>query len=117
VDDFCETFAQSYLRQTSQEAGAAAIIREKEKIRKYENLQTQYHFAPVGLESLGSWGPKAKDLIKDIRRRIRGIAEEPRSTAFLTQRISIELQRGNAACVLQTLPLSGDNLDEIFFVI
>jgi len=78
---------------------------------------TRFHFAPVGLESFGSWGPEAKKLIKDIGFRTRGITQEPKSTAYLTQRISIELQRGNAACILQTLPLSEDNLDEIFYVI
>ena len=38
---------------------------------------------------------------------------EKRSTFFLTQRISIALMRGNAACILGTVPPT-EGLEEIF---
>ena len=38
---------------------------------------------------------------------------ERKSTFFLTQSISIALQRGNASCVLGTVPHS-EGLEEIF---
>ena len=38
---------------------------------------------------------------------------EPRSTFFVTQRISIAIQRGNASCVLGTVPFS-KGLESIF---
>ena len=38
---------------------------------------------------------------------------ERKSTFFLTQNISIALQRGNSRCVLGTVPHS-EGLDEIF---
>ena len=46
---------------------------------------------------------QALNLVKEVGRRIAAITHEPRSTAFLRQRISVAVQRGNAYCVLGTL--------------
>ena len=40
---------------------------------------------------------------------------EPRSSQFLMQRLSVALQRGNAACVLGTVP-SSHGLDDLFYL-
>ena len=45
---------------------------------------------------------QAIDLVKEIGRRIAEATHEPRSTAFLRQRLSIAVQRGNAFCILGT---------------
>ena len=68
------------------------------------------------METFGAWGPAAKELISAIGSRIKERTGEPRSSEFLRQRISIELQRGNAASVLGTLP-STRGLDEIFLLL
>ena len=52
-------------------------------------------------------------LIKDIGKKLKEASGEPRSTFFLTQRISIAIQRGNASCILGTVPFS-IGLDSIF---
>jgi hypothetical protein len=39
-----------------------------------------------------------------------------KSILYLTQRISLAIQRGNAASVLGTIPLSPD-LEEIFYIL
>jgi len=49
---------------------------------------------------MGLFGTEALALVKDIGRRIRMATGEPRSDSFLLQRISLAIQRGNAACVL-----------------
>ena len=41
------------------------------------------------------------------------VTGEKRSTAFLFQRLSIAVQRGNASCVIGTVPHS-EGLDEVF---
>ncbi|PSN31473.1 hypothetical protein C0J52_26986 [Blattella germanica] len=50
---------------------------------------------------------------KEIGQRISRVSQNPKSTAFLIQRISITLQRGNMASILGTLP-RGMELEEIF---
>ena len=70
---------------------------------------------PVGLETFGSWGPEGHKLIKDIGKKLKEVTGEPRSTFFLTQRISMAIQRGNSSIVQGTVP-STEGLDEIFEV-
>ena len=71
---------------------------------------------PVGLETFGSWGPEGHKLIKDIGKKLKEVTGEPRSTFFLTQRISMAIQRGNSSSVQGTV-LSVEGLDEIFEII
>jgi len=54
---------------------------------------------------MGPFGTEALAIVKDLGRRIRMATGEPRSESFLVQRISLAIQRGNAAaCVLATIP-------------
>ena len=52
-------------------------------------------------------------MIKAIGKKIMEVTGEKRSTAFLFQRLSIAVQRGNASCVIGTVPHS-EGLDEVF---
>ena len=65
------------------------------------------------METLGPFGDEAQKLIKELGRRLYVCSGEPRSTAFLIQRISLAIQRGNAASVFATIPLSS-KFHEIF---
>jgi len=53
---------------------------------------------------MGPFVAEALALVKDLGRRIKVATGEPRSESFLVQRISLAIQRGNAACVLATIP-------------
>jgi len=49
-------------------------------------------------------------LEKEPGRRMAEVIKEPRSTMFLRQRLSVAVQRGNAACILGTLhPVVGSS--------
>ena len=108
-----DTLCQSYILQCSKNPGAAAEIREIEKTKKYQELANDYHFIPIGLETYGSWGPEGLKLIKTIGKKLKEETGERRSTFYLFQNISIAIQRGNASCVLGTVPHS-EGLEEIF---
>jgi len=43
------------------------------------------------------------------------MSKEPRSFEFLMQRVSVAIQRGNAACILGTMPNASD-LADIFYL-
>jgi hypothetical protein len=67
---------------------------------------------------LGPWGDDAKKIINEIGQKIQKITNESRSTSYLSQRISIAVQRGNAASVLGTTEdSSNDKLEEIFYIL
>ena len=99
-----DTFAQSHVQASSVLAGSAAVAAEERKTQKYSDIISGVDFVPVAIETSGVWGQQALNLIKEIGRRIFDITHEPRSTMFLRQRISVAVQRGNAGCILGTLP-------------
>ncbi|XP_035711828.1 uncharacterized protein LOC118437132 [Folsomia candida] len=110
-----DTFAPSYLPQTRIHPGAAAEKAEDAKNKKCEFLQDRFLFVPVAIETIGVWGKEVLSLIKEIGSRITIVTEEKRATAFLLQRMSIAVQRGNVAAILGSLP-AGRELDEIFLL-
>ena len=97
-----DTFAQSYVQASSNQAGSAAAAAEEKKIRKYSDIVSGVDFSPVAIETSGVWGERALELVTEIGRRIAAVTHEPRSTTFLRQRLSVAVQRGNAMCVLGT---------------
>ena len=109
-----DTLAASHLTLSTVRAGAAAEEAEEKKSAKYGVLEGRFLFEPLGFETCGPWGPNAKKLIRDIGQLIVQKTGEKRSLEFLKQRISLEIQRGNAISVLSTLPESR-KFDEVFY--
>ena len=86
-----DTFCQSHSRRAAIEPGGAAAHTEEEKAKKYAHLDS---------------------------RRLKMITGEPKSHAFLMQRISVAIQVGNAMSVIASLPFSAAvNIDLWFNVI
>ena len=109
-----DTTCKSYVQSSSRVAGAAAERSENRKRTKYRFLENNYIFCPFAVETLGTFGEAALNLVKDLGKRIRDVTGEPRSRLFLTQRISVAIQRGNAIGILASLPTSSSkNLQEI----
>ena len=110
------TFASSHLEANSKEAGNAAHKAENKKSRHYANLATSGLFImPVAVETLGSFAPMGLQFIKDLGKRIIEVNGDKRSTMHLVQRLSIAIQRGNAASITGTLP-SASSLDEFYYL-
>ena len=61
-----------------------------------------YYFVPVAIETSGVMGPEALTFIRELGHRLKAETGEPRSLHFLLQRISVAMQRENAAAVLGT---------------
>ena len=99
-----DTLAPSHLASSNEAAGRTAELAEIKKIQKYSDLTQTFTFSPVGFETLGSWGPRAKKLIHEIGKRIQAMTNEQRATFYLKQRITIDIQRGNAASTLGSIP-------------
>ena len=102
-----DTLAASYIAATAQAAGAASKIAENRKKLKYAAFEANYIVVPIALETLGSMAEASEAFLRDVAKRIRRTKGDRRGGFFL-QRISLALQRGNAACILQGLP-DGDD--------
>jgi Reverse transcriptase (RNA-dependent DNA polymerase) len=110
-----DSLASSHLHRAVIGPGVVANDSESRKKSKYSNLSALYQFVPVAVETLGALGEDATALLKDIGRRIAAVTFEPRSTQFLLQRLSIAIQRGNAACVMGTA-VADCEFDDIFLL-
>ena len=111
-----DTLASSHLNHAVTGAGEVATVAESNKRTKYEEIARTFHFIPIAVETLGALGVDATAFFKDLGSRIKTVTQERRAYEFLMQRVSVAIQRGNAACILGTLP-SNANLDEIFYLV
>ena len=74
------------------------------KLLIFDVLRPGYSFYPVAIETLGAWGKDAQGLVAELGGRLAAVTGDPRSLAFLRQRLGIAMQRGNAAAIRGTLP-------------
>ena len=98
-----DTLAVSYRNRASVGAGLVAALAEEKKSEKFAHLSSHYHFVPFAIETLGTFGPAATALIKELSFKGRRESGEDRFGSFLVQRLSIAMQRGNASSVLGTI--------------
>ena len=75
---------------------------EATKFAKYTDLNKLYNLVLITIETFGSWGQHGWELVEWVGSKIAQSTGELRATTFLRQRISIGIQRGNAASVLGT---------------
>ena len=83
-----------------------AAAAESRKKTKYSCLGPAYSFTPVAIETSGACGPLTLEFLRDLGNRLRQVTGEESSFAYLLQRLSVAVQRGNAASVLGTSSLS-----------
>ena len=80
-----DTFANSYIGETSTIATAAADRAAENKTTKYTDLAKTHHIVPIAIETVGAWNELALKFITELGRRISGVTQKPRETQFLFQ--------------------------------
>ena len=100
------TLSASNIRLTKGEASKAAELAEIKKFKKYKTLPNHLQFIPICVETLGSYGPQATAFFKELGKRQAEQLEDATASSKLRQRLSMELQRGNAKCVTFSLARS-----------
>ena len=100
-----DTLAPSYV-----DAGSltplivSAVTRaEGHKVQKYADLAAEYFVSPLTFETLGGPGPQTKTLLVTVGQLLMEATGCSRAGEFLLQRLSLDVQRGNAAAVMGTL--------------
>ena len=79
-----------------------------------KHLDSCYFFTPVVIETSGVLGPKTTEFLKELGHRLRQVSGEANSFAYLTQRLSVAIQRGNAASVLGTIKMDSQERGRVF---
>ena len=110
-----DTLAPSYSTIAAHQVGAVAQQAENRKTQKYKHLESCYFFTPVAIETSGVFGPKTTEFLKELGHQLRQVSREAYSFAYLTQRLSVAIQRGNAASVLGTMKM-GSQEEEFFSI-
>ena len=97
-----DTYATSHVALATREAGAVATVAEMKKTIKYVELARTHHVTPLAVETSGVFGQGARDFLSELGRRLIRVTGDPLSRSYLSQQISVAMQRGNAASVLGT---------------
>ena len=99
---FIYTFSSSALIDSATEPGAAARAAEERKRRRYADLAQRYRFVPLAVETSGVLGPACADFLQELGHRISACTGDPRESAWIRQRISLAIARGNALAILHS---------------
>lgn len=83
--------------------GVHAVANEvKGEKTKYAHFETSHHFVLIAIESPGAFETKARIALQDRSHRPKDCISEPLPHNHLIQRISVAVQRGNTAAILET---------------
>jgi hypothetical protein len=108
------TLADSSVLKTSEVSDFAAEMACKRKHSKYSSIiSSNYILNGLVFETLDPWCKEAIDFINVIGNRLIAESGDSKSKKFLFERISLAIQRGNAASIRGTFPDSAF-LSEIF---
>lgn len=106
-----DTLAPSHISSTRHGAGAAAENAQILKRRKYSCLSDDYEFAALAMETMGPWSSDTKCAFEDIGKRLVLASGDLRARDFFAQRLSLTIQRGNAASIMGTM----EHLEDLLF--
>ena len=95
-----DTFTTSYLPSAASDVGEVAAAAEERKRRKYSLLDQGHSFVPVAIETAGVFGPETMDFMWELGSHLQLASADRNSFTYLIQRLSVAVQRGNAASVL-----------------
>ena len=90
------TLADSYVAVAARVSGLVAEQAGERKLVKYNDLQQNHFFQPIAVENLGALSTSAMEFLNALGRRISSVSGEDRESAFLFQRISVNIQRFNS---------------------
>jgi len=72
------------------------------KSAKYTDIETNYMFQPIAVESLGPINASGCEFLSKLGRKLSTQSGDDRETSFLFQRLSILIQRFNAILLLDS---------------
>ena len=99
-----DSLAHSYQSAALSGSGAVAALAESKKVSKYAHLSPSYTFTPVAIELFGTMGPQSRSFVRSLGQRICLYTGDENAGSYLMQHLSVAVQRGNAALIVDALP-------------
>ena len=103
------TLAESYMPNMSLIPGGVAEMAANRKIDKYACTAQSYIFQPLAFETLRPINESGQIFLNELGRRITLVAGDLRSATFLSQRISVTIQRFNAVAFRGSFVVPADS--------
>lgn len=101
---------------SSVSAGRAAEAAARDKHDLYSEIEdNNYIFVAFAVETMGVWCAEALSLAETIGSKLIECSGDRRSKDYFYQRISMAIQRANAASIMGSIP-SGAKLDEVHYL-
>ena len=97
-----DTYSKTAIQHTAHSPGYAANKAEEIKCKTYQNLTDRYRFEPLAIETSGVYGKSSAKFVSEIGRKISAKTGEKREVAWIRQRISVAIAKGNALSILAT---------------
>jgi hypothetical protein len=104
-----DTLASSHVQDCALTVGAAATSAAAVKRQKYAALDQSHIVVPVAVETLGAWHSDSMQFIVELGHRLSAVTCDRKETAYLFQRLSVAIQRGNATSCLGSLARDSDS--------
>ena len=113
-DATCPDAFAPYSAIAAKQVGAVAQQAEDKKMQKYKHLDSCHFFTLVAIETTGVFGPRTTEFLKELGHWLRQVSGEANSFAYLTQRPSVAVQRGNGVSVLGTMKVGSDDEEFLY---
>ena len=97
-----DTYSASSVINSAIAPGFAAGAAEERKRVRYQGITDRYLFEPVAIETTGVVGPETRMFLQHLGKRITAHSGDRRETAWLYERLSVAVARGNSASILAT---------------
>jgi len=94
--------ADSYMATAARVAGSAAEGAAARNSAKYTNIETNYMFQPIAVESLNPINTSGCAFLSKLGRKLSTQSGNDRKTSYLFQRLSVLIQRFNAILLLDS---------------
>jgi len=91
------TLADSYVANAARGREEVAELAAARKCQKYASIPSSYIFLPNAMETLGSMKDSAYHFFEELGRKISEVSGDSREGSFIFQRLSVTIQRSNAA--------------------
>ena len=90
-----DIYAQSHLLTTATNVGHEADKSAVSKTQKYNSILQTHLFTPIAIETAGVWNSQAREVIKELGKRITTVTGEIKETSYIFQQVSVAIQIGN----------------------
>jgi len=95
-----DTFAQGHYKDSARQAGFSATKAEVAKCQKYHDLQSNYHFKPVEIETTGVYDKSTAPFLSGLSKKLVDVSGDFWERQWLHQCLSLAVARGIAANIL-----------------